>query len=133
MTKKVATADFNIGILLVNYNQWELTRKCVASILASSGVNPVIVLIDNNSTYPTPNWVGETPQLMFHKNSTNEGLTAGNNKAFEMISKDNVDYVLILNNDTEVYPDTLLLLGRYLEAHPEAGITSPAIPYAEKR
>ncbi len=131
MTKKVTTADFYIGVLLVNYNQWELTKKCVDSLLASNRVHLAIALIDNNSSEPTPDWVGETPQLIFHKNPTNEGLTAGNNKAFEMISNENVDYVLILNNDTEVYPDALLRLGSYLETHPGTGITAPAIPYAE--
>ncbi len=132
MTDKETITDFSIGVLLVNYNQWELTRKCVSSLLVSNGVNLIIGLIDNNTAEPTPPWVKDTPQIRFYKNNTNAGLTAGNNKAFQMVSEEGVDYVMILNNDTEVYPDTLALLADYLETHPGTGITVPAIPYAEK-
>ena len=120
-----------VGVLLVNYNQWELTKKCVDSLLASDGVSVVIGLVDNSSG-PVPDWVENTDELVFHKNISNVGLTAGNNKAFEMVQKKNVDFVFILNNDTEVFPDTVSLLVNYLQNHDETGITAPAIPYANR-
>ena len=132
MTKKETTADFTIGVLLVNYNQWELTEKCVISLLASKGVKVLIGLVDNNSHGSAPEWVKDTQQIKFHRNKTNAGLTEGNNQAFAMLSGENIDYVLILNNDTEVYPDALSLLANYLDRHPETGIAAPAIPYAGK-
>jgi len=120
-----------VGVLLVNYNQWELTKKCVDSLLASKDVSVVISLVDNSSE-PVPDWVRSTDEIVFHKNQFNAGLTAGNNKAFEMLRKLNVDFVFILNNDTEVFPNTISLLVNYLLNHDNTGITAPAIPYADR-
>ena len=131
MTDTAKAPKFSIGVLLVNYKQWELTRKCVNSLTDSKGVRVVISLVDN-SPGPVPDWVEKTPEIKFHRNNSNAGLTAGNNLAYEMVAGAGVDYVLILNNDTEVYSDTLSLLAGYLKTHPETGITAPAIPYAGK-
>ncbi len=124
-------AKAQVGVLLVNYNQWELTKKCVDSLLASVGVSVVIGLVDNSSE-PVPDWVGKTNEIVFHKNDSNTGLTAGNNKAFEMVQKHDTDFVFILNNDTEVFPDSLFLLVNYLLNHSDTGIAAPAIPYADR-
>jgi GT2 family glycosyltransferase len=132
MTDAQQTQKLSIGVLLVNYRQWELTEKCVNSLLLSTGVQLVIGLVDNNSPGPVPPWVENTPQVTFRRNKENTGLTAGNNSAYEMVSSFGVDYVMILNNDTEVAPDALNLLAGYLETHSEVGIAVPAIPYASK-
>lgn len=121
---------YSIGVLLVNFRQWELTRKCVRSLLASQGVRVVMGLVDNNTPGPVPAWVSETPGLVFHRNPANLGFTAANNKAYEMLGGQAPEYVIILNNDTEVAPDTLFLLADHLHSHPGTGITVPAITYA---
>lgn len=42
--------DKRVAIILVNFNNWEDTIECIESILLNSYNNFVIVLIDNNST-----------------------------------------------------------------------------------
>lgn len=125
-------APYRIGILMVNFRQWELTEKCVRSVLRSEGVQVVIGLVDNNTPGPVPSWVGETPEVVFHRNPGNLGFTAGNNKAYEMLASLEPGYAMILNNDTEVAPDTLRLLARFLDENPGTGITVPAITYASR-
>jgi len=122
---------YRVGVLLVNYRQWELTKKCIDSLLASKGVEVLIGLVDNNSPGDVPDWVGTTGEILFRRLDTNEGLTAGNNIAFDMISENGTDYVLVLNNDTEVAPDSLELLARHLACNPGTGIAAPSIPYAD--
>jgi len=122
---------FRIGVLLVNYRQWDLTRSCIDSLLASDGVDITIGLIDNNSPGDVPEWVENSEKILFHRNDINLGLTSGNNTAFELVCRKNVEYVLILNNDTEVDPDALMLLAEHLENNPDTGIAAPAIPFAE--
>lgn len=119
------------GILMINHNQWELTRNCVDRLLLSDGVDVIIGLVDNASTEPTPDWVGEIPQVKFHKNTNNAGFIAGNIKAFEMVAPFEVDFVMLLNNDTEVASDMLRLLVEHFKNHPETGLATPAITYAE--
>ena len=118
------------GVLLVNYRQWTLTEKCIRSLLAGNPEDCVIGLVDNCSGDPPPEWILEDPRILFHLNDSNEGLTAGNNKAYEMVVSRGVDYVFILNNDTEVSPDAVSLLTDFLENNPEAGAASPAVMYA---
>ncbi len=122
---------FRIGVLLVNYRQWELTRKCVDSLLASDGVEITIGLIDNNSPGAVPEWVGDSEEIIFHRNDGNLGLTAGNNRAFKMLYQKNIEYVMILNNDTEVAPDALRILAEHLADNPNTAIAAPAIPFAD--
>jgi len=121
------------GVLLINYNQWELTRKCVKSVLDSRGVRIVIGLVDINSSESVPNWVKNNPDILFHGNSGNLGFIAGKIKAYEIVSSENVDLVILLNNDTEVEPDTLRLLTEHFETHKETGLVTPTISYAENR
>jgi len=130
MTSTDNRKKFRIGVLLVNYRQWDLTRSCIDSLLASDGVDITIGLIDNNSPGGVPEWAENSEKILFHRNDINLGLTAGNNKAFEMVCRKNVEYVLILNNDTEVAPDALKLLAEHLENNPDTGIAAPAIPFA---
>ena len=119
------------GVLLVNYRQWELTRKCVESLRRSRGVDVTIGLVDNDSPEPVPEWVEQSPDVHFHRSASNLGLTAGNNLAFSLLEPLGTDYTLILNNDTEVFPDTIRLLVEHLEENPERGIAAPAVLYAE--
>lgn len=122
-----------IGVLMINFNQWELTGKCVESLLRSTGVSVVIGLVDNNSSTEAPDWVKNTPEISFHCNSTNSGFIAGNIRAFEMVILRDVDFVILLNNDTEVEPDMLSILAAHFTSHPDTGLATPVISYAENR
>ncbi|HOP25800.1 MAG TPA: glycosyltransferase family 2 protein [Candidatus Sabulitectum sp.] len=122
-----------IGVLLVNYNQWALTEICIRSILRSEDVEIEIGLVDNNSRDPVPEWILHHDSVSFYKNDSNAGVITGNNKAYELVVKKEVDAIILLNNDTEIEPDTLSLLFNKLRDDPTAGLVTPAITYAEDR
>ncbi len=122
-----------IGILMINRNQWKLTRNCIDCLMASKGVNICIGLVDNASADETPDWVKAYSNIFFHRNLDNAGFIAGNIKAFEMVVDHDVDYVMLLNNDTEAEPNMLRLLVDQFERCPETGLATPAITYAENR
>ena len=119
-----------IGVLLVNYKQWELTEKCILSLKEAGDVEIIFGLVDNSSSGEAPEWIRNDPSILLHENNANLGLTAGNNKAFEMVSGENVEYVFVLNNDTEVSPSAPGLLVRCLADSDATGIAAPAISYA---
>lgn len=119
-----------IGVLLVNYKQWDLTGKCILSLKKASNVELVIGLVDNGSTGEAPDWIRRDPSVILRENKENLGLTAGNNQAFEMVCSRGVEYVFILNNDTEVFPSAPELLAGYLADNNSAAIAAPAISYA---
>jgi GT2 family glycosyltransferase len=119
-----------VGVLLVNYRQWDMTRRCVETLLESEGVEVIPALTDNSSPGPVPSWVGSIPALRFLRQETNTGFTSGTNTAFSLVKDDDTDFVFVLNNDTEVFPDSIRLLTDHLDANPDAGIATPAILYA---
>jgi GT2 family glycosyltransferase len=104
----------------------------VKSLLESRGVEVIPALVDNNSPGEVPPWTGNTPGLLFSRAPANYGLTASTNTAFSLLEEADPDYILVLNNDTEVEPDAIRLLAEHLESHPEAGIAAPAILYADR-
>jgi GT2 family glycosyltransferase len=121
-----------VGVLLVNCRQWELTRKCIETLLESEGVEVLPALVDNNSPGPVPDWVYSIPSLRFQKLSSNLGFAAGTNASYSLVEDQGPDFLLILNNDTEVFPDSVRLLTEHLDTHPEAVMATPAIFYSEQ-
>ena len=57
----------------------------------------------------------------------NLSFAEGNNIGIRQALQDCTDYVLLLNDDTEVTPDFLTVLINASEAHPDAGMLGPAI------
>lgn len=119
-----------IAVLLVNYGQWELARRCLESVSASEGVDVLPVMVDNASPTPKPAWVDEFPGLRFQALSANTGFAAGNNSAFDMLEDGEVEYVFLLNTDAVVSPSTLTTLASFLDSHPEASIASSPVFYS---
>ncbi|MFO7950015.1 MAG: glycosyltransferase family 2 protein [Candidatus Fermentibacteraceae bacterium] len=121
-----------IAVLLVNLDQWELTRQCLDSLMASRGVSVHPMLVDNGSSTPVPDWVQEYPNLRLMRFPENLGFTGGNNRAFGLFDNDEIPWTFVLNNDTTVEPDTLMLLVDAVREWPDAGISTPAVFYAER-
>ncbi|NOQ21329.1 MAG: glycosyltransferase [Candidatus Aegiribacteria sp.] len=116
-----------VAVILVNYGQWELTEKCIDSLNRSSGVDIRITLIDNCSSEPVPSWVTSRKGLRFKRMEENIGFAGGNNVGFRMSRGDEAEYTLFLNNDAEVFPETVRNLAGYLSENSETGIVAPAV------
>jgi GT2 family glycosyltransferase len=102
-------------------------------VLRSEDVDVVIGLVDNNSRDTTPVWILEHCSIFFSQSQTNSGFIAANNRAYELVTEQGVNYIILLNNDTEIEPDTLFLLVEKLQSDPQAGLVTPAISYASER
>ena len=116
----------------MNCGQWQLTRKCIETLIESEGVEVLPALVDNNSPGPVPGWVDAIPSLRFQRQPGNFGFAEGTNAAYSLLEDQETDFVFILNNDTDVFPDSIRLLTEHLDAHPEVGITTPVILYSER-
>ncbi|MBD3369111.1 glycosyltransferase [Candidatus Fermentibacteria bacterium] len=121
-----------VAVLLVNLDQWELTRQCVESLMRSEGVSVYPMLLDNASSDPVPGWVEEVPNLRFFRSEKNLGFAGGNNRAYSLYDNADIPWTFVLNNDTTVSPDTLGLLVGLLKERPDVGIATPAVFYAER-
>jgi len=113
--------DVKISIVIVNFNGGGLLTECVRSVLASTV--PVEVFIsDNGSSDGSIYFLKKTLQddrLKIVCNNENLGFSAANNRVIPMTSG---DYILCLNPDCLIQPDTLALMLEQMQQHPDVGL-----------
>ena len=109
-----------LSIIIVNYNSRSLIEQCLVSINnATVGINPEIIVIDNNSTDGSKEWLPEKfPGMKFIFNEANLGFARACNQGFKICSG---SYVLFLNPDTIVSGKSLSDCISFFESHPDAG------------
>lgn len=106
-----------LSIVVLNYNGKRHNSRCLRSILAQPGPYQ-LVFTDNASTDGSFDAAREefaSAPIVWVQNGANLGYAGGNNAAARHASG---AYLLFLNNDTELAPDTIEQLLRYLERFP---------------
>ncbi len=114
-----------VSIVTVNYNQTSLSLKFLDSINKISYPHTEIFVVDNGSERPIvldKNY--ENVHLIYSK--ANLGFAGGNNLALKQCKG---DYILLINNDTEVDSDFLEPLVNLLAENENIGMVSPKIIY----
>lgn len=119
----------SISIITVNYRQRELTLDLVRSLTRHSLLSIEIVIVDNGAT--TDNGAlfrSVYPDVVYVRTEKNLGFAGGNNLGIRQAKG---DYLLFLNNDTEITEGFIDTLRGELDCHPEFGLLSPLILYHE--
>jgi GT2 family glycosyltransferase len=115
-----------ISVVIVNYNAGQLLTDCVKAILNSAV--PVEVLIsDNGSIDNSLNLLRQAitnEHVHITENKANLGFSRGNNRVLEQARG---EYILFLNPDCIIQPDTLAGLLEILESQPNIGMITPVI------
>ncbi|MGV2884427.1 MULTISPECIES: glycosyltransferase family 2 protein [Paenibacillus] len=108
------------SIIIVNYNTRQLTLDCLESVYASlSSYSYEIIVVDNASHDGSVEAIREAyPEVRLIANYGNTGFAVANNQGME-ISKGR--YILLLNSDTVVQPDTLHTMIYFMDRHPGMG------------
>jgi hypothetical protein len=96
----------HLSIIIVSYNTQELVCKCLDSIIQSNDrLKKEVIVVDNHSTDATVSVVREKyPWVQLVVNPENYGFGRANNLA---AAKAQGKYLLFLNSDTLVFPDSL--------------------------
>ena len=116
-----------VSIVSVNYDQPEVTCEMLASLEKVTYPNFETLIVDNASPTKSPNIIKEKyPEIQLIISKKNLGFAGGNNIALKQAKG---DYVLLLNNDTEVKPDFLESLVELMESDKKIGIVSSKILY----
>lgn len=89
------------SIIIVTYNNLNYTKDCIESILKYTDSNTYeIIVIDNNSSNDTKNWLKKQKNIKYILNDKNLGFPKACNQGIEIADKEND--ILFLNNDTIV-------------------------------
>jgi GT2 family glycosyltransferase/glycosyltransferase involved in cell wall biosynthesis len=125
----IRDAHAKVSILIVSYNNQELTRACIDSVLRNSmHPNLEVIVVDNASTDGS----AEMLQAMYDDrvrvllNDQNAGFAAANNQALRLATG---TYVVLLNNDTVVPRGWLPRMLRHLE-DPQVGLAVAATNFS---
>jgi GT2 family glycosyltransferase len=121
-----------IYIVILNLNAPTVTAACLQSLQRSTYSNYRIILVDNGSSDKS----GQTlacrfPEVHLLQMERNRGFTGGCNAGMKKALKSQADYILLLNNDTTVAPDTLERLVLTAEMNESIAIVSPKILFAD--
>jgi GT2 family glycosyltransferase len=94
-----------LGIIILNWNNFTETKKCINSILDAkidkTIIDYEIFLIDNNSADMSGSKLQEyfLKKVSYYNTGNNKGYTGGNNFGIQKAIEKDCDYILILNND----------------------------------
>lgn len=113
----------NLSIITVSWNVKDKLRACVKSVFENKGVLEIeYFVVDNASRDGTVEMlVREFPQVRVIANVENKGFARANNQA---ISVSTGEFVLLLNPDMRVLPETLARMVAWMRGHPRAGVAS---------
>lgn len=108
-----------LSIIILNHNTQKLLKQCLASI--PNGYQ--IIVIDNASTDDSVGMVKKFfKNVEIIQSQENIGYTKGNNLAR---NKAKGEYILFLNSDTKMNPNTLPEMLKLMESDPKIGIGTP--------
>ncbi|OEK02484.1 hypothetical protein BFP97_13560 [Roseivirga sp. 4D4] len=123
-----------IGIIIINWNSFELTHDCLKSLENVHYRAISVILVDNDSSDNSLELLKTAhPWIVTVENTRNLGFTGGNNSGIRKALELGCDYVMLLNNDTKVEPDFLNILLAKIESDSSIGAVQPKIYYESDR
>jgi len=102
----------SLNAVIVTYNNRELLKRCVESVLAAldgARVEGTVTVVDNDSQDGTDEMVRKSfSEVRYIKNPENLGLSVALNRG--IAAGLDTDYTMLMNDDVELFPDTVSLL-----------------------
>ena len=99
--------DKSVAIILVNWNGFEHTIKCINSLRDLTYRNYEVIVVDNGSDPKELIELKKITNIKLIENGSNLGFTGGNNVGMSYAYSSGFDCIMLLNNDTTVEPGFL--------------------------
>jgi N-acetylglucosaminyl-diphospho-decaprenol L-rhamnosyltransferase len=111
----------DLSVIVVNYNTAGLLSRMFAALNAARGYLQIEVIVIDNASQDNSVQIlkSQYPHVRLVENSSNVGFGRANNQA---VSLTNGRYILLLNTDAFVSPDTLVKTVEFMDAQPQCGI-----------
>jgi len=126
----IGSQDMKLSIIIVSWNVKNDLLKCLSSLQKNQPFFSFEqIVVDNKSFDGTANIVKqEFPEVALIENQINKGFAKANNQGIRQSSG---QYVLLLNPDTIVHPDSLDTLVGFLDNNPDVGACGPKLLNAD--
>lgn len=115
-----------LSIVIISWNTRELLRGCLQSVFDTVQTRPFqVIVVDNGSTDGSTTMVRQRfPTVQLVENPSNLGFASANNQAFGCSTG---KYVLLLNSDAQLLPETADGLVQILETNTDTAAVGPKI------
>ena len=115
-------------IIVLTWNGWEDTEACLRSLLPVCNDRTRLLVVDNGSSDGTPAKVRQAfPGVELIENGANLGFPGGNNVGIRRALAAGAEYIVLLNNDTEVDGRFAVELVQAAQRNPAAGMISSLV------
>jgi len=117
----IQTHPCDISVIIVSYNTAHLLHEALTALRVSASQFSVqIIIVDNASTDESVALIRrDFPNCHLIENRVNVGFGRANNQALEILTG---RYVLLLNTDAFIAPDTISTTVNFMDSNPECGI-----------
>jgi len=129
---RVSTTEPKVYAIILNWNNYEDTRRCLESLQQVTYPNIETIVVDNGSRDESGERLKkEFPQLRFILNDKNLGFARGCNVGIRAaLDDEDCAYVLLLNNDAVATPGFLNRAVETGEKYKDAGLIGGKILYS---
>jgi GT2 family glycosyltransferase len=133
--KETPLEEAQVCVVILNWNNYAQTRRCIESLQQATYSNLRILIVDNASADgSTQRLQEEFKQHEFVFNEANLGFANGVNRGIRVALDDpDCAYVLLLNNDMEVEPGFLEPAVEVAARDPRVGLATGKILFGDRR
>ncbi len=119
-----------ISVVILTWNSEKHVIRCLSSLIKCMGsIDFEIIIVDNGSIDKTVETINRNfPFVTLIINKTNRGVAPARNQG---ISIARGKYILILDIDTLVYEDAIMLLINHMEQNLEVGLCGPQLCFED--
>ena len=118
-----------VSIVIPVYGQVAVTAQCLKSIAQAKNKTPFeVVVVDDKSPDDTSEFLAGCSGIRIVTNKENQGYLRSTNNGAKV---SDTDYLILLNNDTEVFDGWIDDLLSTFEQHPDAGIVGARLVYPD--
>ncbi len=109
-----------LSIVIVNWNSKELLKNCLSSLREYHDLRDInVIVVDNASRDGSTEMIEASfPEVRVIHSGGNVGFGKANNMAIKTAP---TPYILLLNPDTTVFPDTIKQMTGFMDSNPSVG------------
>jgi glycosyltransferase involved in cell wall biosynthesis len=115
----------SVDVVIPCYNYAHFLKRCVESVLAQTGVDVRVLIIDDASSDNTPEVGGELarrdPRVTFRRSAKNKGLIGTANEG--IMDWVTAKYCLLISADDALTPGALGRAAEVMDQHDDVGMT----------
>ncbi len=113
-----SSTELKISVLIVAYNRAELTLRCLLSLVENAPPAIEVIIVDNGSFDETSDLLNQIEGAHVIHNEENMHFISGANQAARQAQG---EYILFLNNDTQLLPGSIHSALNTIESSPDIG------------